>query len=155
MESAGPRQVATGHPTLQVLVGSFCVGVSRELRNRAPTQPLGPWLPLKVTFGVGLEHPGDSDRSTTLVIVIVSRPAISNAVAEFRFETPITGTSLWLKASRSAVILCVFWSSESCNVALPAAKRLEIDGADQLPNRYNRKSSIASIIKSRCDTSGH
>ena len=43
-EGAGPRQVATARPTLQVLVGSSHEGVSRGLRNRAPALPLGPWL---------------------------------------------------------------------------------------------------------------
>ena len=62
--SVGPRQVATARPTLQVFVGSSRVGVSRGLRSRAPTQPLGPWLApkghLRRWLGVAKRYVGSS-----------------------------------------------------------------------------------------------
>ena len=62
MAIAGPRRVAIGRPTLQVLVGSFRVGVLRGLRNLALALPLGPWLapkgPLPRWLGVAKRYVG-------------------------------------------------------------------------------------------------
>ena len=58
--SAGPRQVATVRPTLQVSVGSFRVGCHADFGIDRQLSRSGPSSLRKVTFGVGLEAPGDS-----------------------------------------------------------------------------------------------
>ena len=90
MASAGPRQVATVRPTLQVSVGSFRVGCHADFGIDRQLSRSGPSSLRKVTFGVGLEVPkSDLNFSTTLVIVMVSNRAISDAVAAFMVDSPM------------------------------------------------------------------